>query len=138
MFSSFSDVHLLARPPLRGGSAGQGWEKCYVPGKKSARTRRREPRPNHRRSPPSDNHWSRLTHITHNLPDRLCHGAETPLSEEPAPLPPSLPGGEPENPLTRLAGGVRDIGPSVADRGAFSPTPQGGSLLSSNGQITGR
>src|SRR3954471_23999033 len=47
--------------PLRlDGSAGQGWEKCYVLGKGSACTRRHLPRPNHRRSPPSDNHWSRL------------------------------------------------------------------------------
>jgi hypothetical protein len=30
------------------------------------------------------------------------------------------------------------IGPSVADRGAFSPPAQGGSLLASNGQITER
>ncbi|OUD01906.1 hypothetical protein CA983_17850 [Streptomyces swartbergensis] len=48
------------------GSAVQGWEKCYVLGKESACTRRRNSRPNHRRSPPSDNHWSRLTRITHN------------------------------------------------------------------------
>lgn len=38
-------------------------------------------RPNNRRSPPSDNHWSRLTHITHNLRDRLHREVKTPLSQ---------------------------------------------------------
>ncbi|BAC70540.1 hypothetical protein SAVERM_2828 [Streptomyces avermitilis MA-4680 = NBRC 14893] len=75
--------------PPDGGSTGQGWEKCYVLGKESAGTRRHVLRPNHRRSPPSDNHWSRLTHITHNLPDRLHRTAETPLSRSRRHWPPS-------------------------------------------------
>ena len=59
-----------------------------------------------------------------------------PPAQGPAPLPPPLPGGDPENPLTRLAVGVGGNGPSVADRGAFWPPAQGGSLLASNGWIT--
>ncbi|POX62476.1 hypothetical protein C3492_17270 [Streptomyces sp. Ru62] len=80
------------------GSAGQGWEKCYVLGKESARARRREPRPNHRRSPPSDNHWSRLTRITHNPAGQASPAGEDPPALDPAPLPPALLGGDPESP----------------------------------------
>ncbi|QEV67613.1 hypothetical protein DMH25_16745 [Streptomyces sp. WAC 01325] len=60
------------------GSAGQGWEKCYVLGKESACDRWRELRPNYRRSPPSDNHWSRLTRITHNLAGQASPGGRRP------------------------------------------------------------
>ncbi|GHF11846.1 hypothetical protein GCM10017776_31970 [Streptomyces griseoluteus] len=65
------------------------------------------PHPNNRRSPPSDNHWSRLTHITHNLRDRLHREGEDPPAPEPAPLPPALLGGDPESPASRPAAGVR-------------------------------
>ena len=91
--------------------------------------------PNHRRSPPSDNHWSRLTHITHNLLDRLHRTAETPLPKSR------------QHCLRLYSVGTQGIrcpdwragygnGPSVADRGPFSPPAQGGSLLASNGGIT--
>ncbi|EDY54062.1 conserved hypothetical protein [Streptomyces sviceus ATCC 29083] len=73
-------------PCRKDGSAGQGWEKCYVLGKESARTRRREPRTDHRRSPPSDNHWSRLTRITHNLAGQASPLGEDPPVQEPAHL----------------------------------------------------
>ncbi|GGU45106.1 hypothetical protein GCM10010259_39900 [Streptomyces daghestanicus] len=68
----------------------------------------RTTRPNHRRSPPSDNHWSRLTHITHNLPDRLRRAGEDPPVLGPAPLLPDPPGGDPWWPAARLAVGVRE------------------------------
>ncbi|OLZ63976.1 hypothetical protein AV521_37160 [Streptomyces sp. IMTB 2501] len=61
-----------------GGSPGQGWEKCYVLGKENARAQWREARPNHRRSFPSDNHWSRLTRITHNLAGQASPGGRRP------------------------------------------------------------
>jgi hypothetical protein len=95
----------------------------------------REPHPNHRRSPPSDNHWSRLTHITHNLLDRLCRTAKTPLPKSRRDSVGSTRWG-PRKPLDPIGCRGRGNGPSVADRGAFSPPAQGGSLLASNGRIT--
>ncbi|GAA3145951.1 hypothetical protein GCM10017687_73640 [Streptomyces echinatus] len=65
-------------------------------------------RPNHRRSPPSDNHWSRLTHITHNLAGQASPAGEDPPALDPAPLPQGLLGGDPESPATRPDAGVRE------------------------------
>lgn len=72
---------------------------------------------------------------THNLPDRPCRMAETPLSKAGDGVSPACSVGT-QKPRTRLAFGLRVIGPSVADRGAFSVPAQGGSLLASNGAIT--
>lgn len=72
---------------------------------------------------------------THNLPDRPCRMAETPLSKAGDGVPPACSVGT-QKARSRLAFGLRVIGPSVADRGAFSPPAQGGSLLASNGAIT--
>ncbi|GAA1225573.1 hypothetical protein GCM10009646_12020 [Streptomyces aureus] len=52
--------------------------------------------PNHRRSPPSDNHWSHLT-VTRNLLDRPCREAETPLPKAGGTAT-GLLGGDPETP----------------------------------------
>lgn len=93
-------------------------------------------RPNHRRSPPSDNHWSRLTRITHNPAGQASPGGRRP----PCPRTGAIAAGSarwgPRS--SRGPTGCRGTGngPSVADRGAFSPPAQGGSLLASNGRIT--
>lgn len=93
-------------------------------------------RPNHRRSPPSDNHWSRLTRITHNPAGQASPDGRRP----PCPRAGATAAGParwgPRS--SRGPTGCRGTGngPSVADRGAFSPPAQGGSLLASNGRIT--
>ncbi|CAL9415066.1 hypothetical protein SUDANB23_01738 [Streptomyces sp. enrichment culture] len=93
-------------------------------------------RPNHRRSPPSDNHWSRLTRITHNPAGQASPDGRRP----PCPRSDVIAGAParwgPRS--SRRPTGCRGTGdgPSVADRGAFSPPAQGGSLLASNGRIT--
>jgi len=94
--------------------------------------RRRVPHPNHRRSPPSDNHWPRVCAAGS---DRPCPGAGTPLSAIGATAA-DHPVGTQRTHLRRLAVGPVGIGPSVADRGAFAAVTQGGSLLTSNDQIT--
>ncbi|CAL9586948.1 hypothetical protein SUDANB15_05125 [Streptomyces sp. enrichment culture] len=121
---------------MDGGSAGQGWEKCSVLGKESARTRRRTKRTDHRRSPPSDNHWSRLTRITHNPAGQASPSGRRP----PCPRAGDTAAGSarwgPRGPAGPTGCRGAGNGPSVADRGAFSSPAQGGSLLASNGRIT--
>lgn len=121
---------------MTGGSVGQGWEKCYVLGKESARTRRRTKRTDHRRSPPSDNHWSRLTRITHNPAGQASPSGRRP----PCPRAGATAAGSarwgPRGPAGPTGCRGAGNGPSVADRGAFSPPAQGGSLLASNDRIT--
>lgn len=96
----------------------------------------RTTRPNNRRSPPSDNHWSRLTRITHNPAGQASPGGRRP----PCPRTGVTAAGSarwgPRS--SRGPTGCRGTGngPSVADRGAFSPSAQGASLLASNGRVT--
>lgn len=87
--------------------------------------RRHDARPNHRRSPPSDNHWPRGARP--DL-DRPCRSQQEPPCPRPAAPPPARSVGT----LLRWCG----IGPSVADRGPLRAPAQGGSLLTSNGLIT--
>lgn len=94
--------------------------------------RRRVPHPNHRRSPPSDNHWPRVcaTRFGQALPR-----GRNPLSAIGATAA-DHPVGTQRTHLRRLVVGLTGIGPSVADRGAFAAVTQGGSLLASNDPIT--
>lgn len=94
--------------------------------------RRRVPHPSHRRSPPSDNHWPR---VCATGSDRPCRGQEPPVRDRRHCRRP--PGGDPTGHRSRLAVGLAGVGPGVADRGAFPPVTQGGSLLASNDPITG-
>lgn len=88
--------------------------------------RRHDARPNHRRSPPSDNHWPRRARG--RILDRPCRSEQEPPCPRPAAPPPARSVGT----LCRWCG----IGPSVADRGPLRAPAQGGSLLASNGLIT--
>ncbi|RDG32811.1 hypothetical protein DVH02_32090 [Streptomyces corynorhini] len=125
--SSFSDVHLrIGRKPVLGG------EKCYVLGKESAR-------PGGANRVRSTGDHPRATTTGHAFAqplDRPCQ-----LRQEP-PCPDRRqrhrtarwgPGSGRHGRLPCWYG----IGPSVADRRAFTPMTQGGSLLASNGPITG-
>src|SRR5689334_17731365 len=79
IISSFSDVHLLALTATLRRLSRAGMGEVLRPREGERPYPKVQLHPNHRRSPPSDNHWSRLTHITHNLLDRLRRTAKTPL-----------------------------------------------------------
>ena len=121
--------------PRSAAQPGRDGRSATSSGRRAPVARRREPRTDHRRSPPSDNHWSRLTRITHNLLDRLRRAAKTPLSKSRRRCRRPLLGGDPR---PRDPTGCRAYGngPSVADRGAFAAARTRGSLLASNGRIT--
>lgn len=124
--SFFSDVHL--RP---GVVPVLGWEKCYVLGKESARigdVSRIRSTGVHPRATTTGRAFRAAGRTG---PTR---GREPPVRGRRLCRRPL--GGDPTDPRAPAGDRAEGIGPSVADRGAFTAATQGGSLLASNGPIT--
>ncbi|CAM5709116.1 hypothetical protein SGRIM128S_00184 [Streptomyces griseomycini] len=124
---------------MDGGSAGQGWEKCSVLGKESARTpTAHEAHGSPAITPERQPLVAPDTHHAQPCWTGFAEWAKTPLSRAGDTAAGSARWG-PRGPAGPTGCRGAGNGPSVADRGAFSTPAQGGSLLASNCRMsTGR